>query len=242
MFTNTYTETRRSFDSGLRLYFLAVYNYIALALAITGVFAYASLNFAPLARIIYQMSPGGQIFGLSGIGYLCMFAPVLLSFYLFASVANMELRKAQTLFLGYSGLMGISLSSLGLMYTGTSLVKTFFICSSAFAGMSIYGYSTNKDLTSMGSFVTMGLIGIVITSVINLFMQSSAIYFATSFLGIFIFMGLIAWDTQKLKVIYYQTGGGEQGQKMAVLGALTLYLDFINLFIYMLRFFGSRRD
>jgi FtsH-binding integral membrane protein len=242
MFTNTYTDTRKGFDEGLRQYFLSVYNYVALALAVTGLAAFASLNFEPLTNLIYIIGPGKQLMGVTAIGWLVNFSPLFLSLYFFMGFANMDLKRAQTIFWIYSAVMGISLSYLGLMYTGQSIVKTFFICASSFAGMSIYGYSTNKDLTSMGSFMVMGLIGIIVASLINLFLQSSAIYYATSFLGIFIFMGLIAWDTQKLKVIYYQAGGGEIGQKMAIAGALTLYMDFINLFIYMLRFFGDRRN
>ena len=137
--------------------------------------------------------------------------------------------------------MGVSLSYLGLIYTGQSLARTFFICSSVFGVMSLYGYSTKKDLTSMGSFLVMGLIGLIVVSLINIFLQSAAVEFATSLIGVAIFMGLIAWDTQKLKTMYYNSGGGEMGQKMAIMGAFSLYLDFINLFLYLLRFFGDRR-
>jgi len=242
MFSNTYTDTRKGFDEGLRQYFLSVYNYVALALAVTGLAAFASLNFEPLMNLIYIVGPGKQLMGVTGFGWLVNFAPLFLSLYFFMGFANMDLPKAQMVFWIYAATMGISLSYLGLIYTGQSIVKTFFICASSFAGMSIYGYSTKKDLTSMGSFMVLGLIGIIIASLINMFLQSSAIYYATSFLGIFIFMGLIAWDTQKLKVIYYQAGGGLMGQKMAIAAALTLYMDFINLFIYMLRFFGDRRN
>jgi len=242
MFTETYTSARKSVDEGLRQYFLLIYNYIALALAITGFAAFASLNFEPLVNLLYVVGPNKELLGITGFGWLVNFSPLIMSLFFFNGIANMELKKTQMLFCIYAGLMGISLSYLGLLYTGQSIVKTFFVCAASFAGMSIYGYSTNKDLTSMGSFMVMGLVGIIIASLINIFMQSSAVYFATSLLGIFIFMGLIAWDTQKLKVIYYQAGGGEYGQKMAVLGALTLYMDIINLFVYMLRFFGDRRN
>ena len=137
--------------------------------------------------------------------------------------------------------MGMSLSSLGFIYTGQSLVRTFFICSTVFGAMSLYGYTTKKDLTSMGSFLVMGLIGLLVVSLINMFLQSSAVNFATSLIGVGIFMGLIAWDTQKLKSMYYAAGGGEMGQRAAIMGAFSLYLDFINLFLHMLRFFGDRR-
>jgi FtsH-binding integral membrane protein len=243
MFTNTYVDNNKKiFDNGLRQYFLSVYNYIALALGITGVAAFASLNFEPLMRLLYNVSPSNQLIGLTGFGWMVNFSPLLLAMFFMGGFRNMEVKQAQTMFLAYATLMGMSLSYLGLIYTGQSIVKTFFICSASFAGMSIYGYSTDKDLTSMGSFMMMGLIGIVIASLINIFLQSSAIYFATSFLGIFIFLGLIAYDTQKLKYFYYQAGGGEEGQKMAVLGALMLYMDLINLFIHTLRFFGDKKD
>lgn len=242
MFTNTYSETRKGFDQGLRQYFLSVYNYVALALAVTGIAAYAALNFEPLRNMLYIVGEGGQFMGVTPFGWLVNFSPLFLSLFFFMGFANMDLKRAQNIFWIYSATMGISLSYLGLIYTGESLVKTFFICSASFAGMSMYGYSTKKDLTSFGSFLVIGLIGILIASVINIFLQSSAVYFATSFIGIFIFLGLIAWDTQKIKMFYYQAGGGEQGQKMAVLAALSLYMDFINLFIYMLRFFGDRRN
>lgn len=242
MFSNTYTNTTKSFDAGLRQYFLAVYNYIAVALAITGISAFLAVNFQPLTKLLYIISPSGQFLGTTGFGTLVSFAPIGFALYFFMGFANMDLKKAQTAFWGYAAIMGLSLSYLGIVYTGVSLARTFFVCAASFGAMSIYGYSTNKDLTSMGSFLVTGLIGIMVASLINIFMQSSAIYFASSLIGIFIFLGLIAWDTQKLKVIYYQAGGGEQGQKMAILGALSLYMDLINLFLYMLRFLGDRRN
>ena len=148
--------------------------------------------------------------------------------------------NAQTLFWVFATLMGMSLSSLGFMYTGASITKTFFICSGMFGGMSLYGYSTEKDLTSMGSFLYMGLIGLIIASLVNLMLQSPAVEFALSFIGVGIFTGLIAYDTQKLKALYYQ--GADTNSKIGIMAAFTLYLDFINLFIYLLRFFGVRRN
>ena len=140
----------------------------------------------------------------------------------------------------YAVLMGMSLSSLGLIYTGTSIVRTFFICSSMFGAMSIYGYSTKKDLTAMGSFMFMGLIGILICSVVNIFLQSAALEFALSIIGVIVFTGLIAYDTQKLKALYY--AGGNNNEKLGLMGAFILYLDFINLFVFLLRFMGSKRN
>ena len=136
--------------------------------------------------------------------------------------------------------MGMSLSSLSFMYTGASIAKTFFICSSMFGGMSLYGYSTEKDITSMGSFLYMGLIGLIIASLVNILLQSPAVEFAVSFIGVGIFTELIAYDTQKLKVLYYQ--GADTNSKISIMAAFTLYLDFINLFIYLLRFVGVKRN
>lgn len=214
---------------------------MAIGLLVTGVFAFSTLNFPPLASLMFNIGPNGEFMGTSGLGMLISFAPLGIAIYFFMGLGRMSVNTAQTLFWVYAAVMGMSLSYLGLVYTGQSLARTFFICASVFGAMSLYGYSTKSDLTSMGSFLIMGLIGLIVVSLVNIFLRSPAIDFATSFIGIAIFMGLTAWDTQKLKTIYYSSGGGEMGQKMAVMGAFTLYLDFINLFLYMLRFFGDRK-
>lgn len=240
-YTKSFAQDRGSFDEGLRNYILKIYSFMAMGLLITGVVAFATLNFLPLAELMFNIGPNGEFVGTSGLGMVISFAPLGIALYFFMGFGRMSINAAQTLFWVYAGLMGMSLSYLGLIYTGQSLARTFLICSSVFGAMSLYGYTTKKDLTSMGSFLIMGLIGIIVVSLVNIFLQSSAINFATSFLGIAIFMGLTAWDTQKLKAMYFSYGGGEVGQKMAILGAFTLYLDFINLFLYMLRFFGDRK-
>ena len=232
---------QKGYDEGLRSYMLKIYNYMAVALVVTGIAAFATLNFAPLRDLMFQVNSHGQ-YGSTGLGMIITLAPIGIALYFFTGMSKMSVKTAQTLFWVYAALTGMSLSYLGIMYTGESIARTFFICASVFGAMSIYGYSIQRDLTSIGSFMTMGLIGLIAASVINLFLQSSAINFATSLIGIVIFMGLIAWDTQKLKNIYYTSGGGEMGEKMSIVGAFTLYLDFINLFLYMLRFFGNRRD
>lgn len=232
---------RKEFDEGLRNYMLKVYNYMALAILITGVMAWGTLNFAPLTMLMYQVGPGGEVIGQSTLGMIFTFAPLGIAIFFFMGIGRMSVSTAMTLFWVYAGMMGMSLSHLGIVYTGQSIAKTFFISSSVFAAMSIYGYTTKRDLTSIGSFLVMGLIGLIIVSIVNMFLGSPAIEYATSFIGVGIFMGLTAWDTQKMKTIYYQTGGGEMGQKMAIVGAFTLYLDFINLFLYLLRFFGDRK-
>lgn len=240
-YTKAFSESKRGFDAGLREYMLSIYNYMALALVVTAVAAYATLSFEPLTRLMFQFGPAGQFMGSTGFGTLIMFAPLGIVLYFFWGAGKMKLETAKTMLWAYSALTGMSLASLAFVYTGESIARTFFVCSGTFAAMSIYGYTTKRDLTSMGSFLVMGLIGLILASVVNIFMQSSAIYFITSIVGIGIFMGLIAWDTQKLKDIYFRVGGGEQGKKMAVLGAFSLYLDFINLFIYLLRFMGVRK-
>jgi FtsH-binding integral membrane protein len=240
-YTKSFVKDKGSFDEGLRNYMLKIYNFMAIGLLVTGVFAFSTLNFPPLASLMFNIGPNGEFMGTSGFGMLISFAPLGIAIYFFIGLGRMSVNTAQTLFWVYAAVMGMSLSYLGLVYTGQSLARTFFICASVFGAMSLYGYSTKSDLTSMGSFLIMGLIGLIVVSLVNIFLRSPAIDFATSFIGIAIFMGLTAWDTQKLKTIYYSSGGGEMGQKMAVMGAFTLYLDFINLFLYMLRFFGDRK-
>ena len=234
------TSNRKVYDEGLRSYMLKMYNLMAAALILTGLSATAVMTIEPLTELMFNLNSGRM--SLTGFGMLISFSPVLIAMYFFWGYGSLSLEKSQTLFWVYSILTGMSLSGLGLVYTGDSIAKTFFITSSVFAGMSIYGYSTKKDLTSFGSFLVMGVMGIIIASLANLFFQSQAIHFALSVMGVLIFTGMIAWDTQRLKSYYYQVGGGVEGQKMAIMGAFTLYLDFINLFLYMLRFVGERRD
>lgn len=240
-YTKSFVKDKGSFDEGLRNYILKIYNFMAMGLVVTGVFAFLTLNVPPLAGLMFNIGPNGELISTSGLGMLISFAPLGIAIYFFMGLGRMSVNTAQTLFWVYAVAMGMSLSYLGLVYTGQSLARTFFICASVFGAMSLYGYTTKTDLTSMGSFLIMGLIGIIVVSLVNIFLRSPAVDFATSFIGIAIFMGLTAWDTQKLKTIYYNSGGGEMGQKMAVLGAFTLYLDFINLFLYLLRFFGDRK-
>lgn len=242
-YTKAFTkEEVVGFDAGLREYMVKIYRYMAMALMVTAAAGFAVVNFEPLTRLMFNFSSMGQITGYSGFGFLVMLAPLFLGFYFFGNVARLDVSKSQMLLWVYSALTGMSLSTLSFVYTGESIVRVFLICSSTFAAMSIYGYSTKRDLTAMGSFLMMGVFGLIITSLINMFIGSSMIYFMTSVLGLAIFIGLVAYDTQKLKSIYYASGGGEMGQRMAVYGAFNLYLDFINLFIYMIRLLGVRRN
>ena len=231
-------------DEGLRAYMLKVYNYMASGVLLTGVIA---LMFFKMAVVT---SDGGEIIGLtnfgnsiynSGLKWVIMLAPLAVVFYMSFGIAKMSAAKAQTTFWVFAALMGASLSSIFLMYTGASITRVFFITAGTFGAMSIYGYTTKKDLTKLGSFLMMGLFGIIIASVVNIFMKSTMMYFVISILGVLIFVGLTAYDTQKIKNMYMASDSGELMGKKAVMGALTLYLDFINLFIMLLRLFGQRR-
>ena len=170
-----------------------------------------------------------------------MLAPLGVVLYMSFGIAKMSVSKAQPVFWIFAALMGISLSSIFVIYTETSITRVFFITAGTFGAMSIYGYTTKRDLTKFGSFLMMGLIGIIIASIVNIFMKSGMMYFVISVLGVLIFVGLTAYDTQKIKNMYLASDGSEMSGKKAVMGALTLYLDFINLFIMLLRLFGQRR-
>ena len=244
IFSQTFSDGRRNIDVGLREYMLKVYQLMSLALILSGICAFAVVSFEPLQMMLFKITPSGRLLGLNPMGWVVSLAPLGIGLFFFMGLQNMSTQTAQLLFWVYAAVTGMSLSSFAFIYTAHSVVKTFFITASVFGAMSIYGATTKRDLTSLGSFMAMGLVGVIIASLINVFMHSSALEFAISFISIFIFMGLIAFDTQKLKDCYYTFGSsGEVGYKVALMGAFTLYLDFVNLFIYMMRFFGvARRD
>jgi FtsH-binding integral membrane protein len=229
-----------AYDKGLRTYMLRIYNYMASALALTGIVALLAANSEAFVSALYSMQDG-RIVGMSGFGWLVAFAPLGMVLWLSFGVHRMSTTMAQGIFWAYAGLMGLSLSSIFLMYTGESIARTFFVTAGTFGAMSLYGYTTKRDLTGFGSFLIMGLIGLLVASIVNIFLQSSGLSFATSVLGVLIFVGLTAYDTQKLKDMYYQIGTGEGLAKASIMGALNLYIDFINIFIHLLRFMGERR-
>jgi FtsH-binding integral membrane protein len=239
----TYEQTRAvERDAGLRAYMLRIYNYMASALALTGIVALFAANSPFFLSLLYQVNEAGLPVGISGFGWLVMFAPIGLVLWLSIGIERMSMFTAQALFWGYAGLLGLSLSSIFLTYTGESIARTFFVTAGTFGAMSLYGYTTKRDLTGMGSFLMMGLIGLLVASLVNIFLKSSGLAFATSVIGVLIFVGLTAWDTQKLKGMYYQVGGNAQAlAKVSIMGALSLYMDFINIFMYLLRFMGERR-
>ncbi len=231
-------------DEGLRAYMLKVYNYMATGILLTGIIALLTFKMSVVtdsSGSIVGLTQMGNAIYMSGLKWLVMLAPLGIVFYMSFGINKMSAAKAQTTFWIFAALMGLSLSSILLVYTGMSITRVFFICSATFGAMSIYGYTTKRDLTKLGSFLMMGLIGIIIASIVNIFMKSSMMYFVISILGVLIFVGLTAYDTQKIKNMYSASDTGELIGKKAVMGALTLYLDFINLFIMLLRLFGQRR-
>ena len=241
-FTKTTDQT--VIDEGLRAYMLKVYNYMTTGLLLTGLVAYffgkASIVTNELGQIIGITSIGAMLFG-SPLKWVVMLAPLGFVFYLSARINKMSVSSAQITFWIFSAIMGLSLASIFIVYTQASIARVFFISSGTFAAMSLYGYTTKKDLTKLGGFLFMGLIGIIIASLVNLFFQSSALHFAISVIGVLVFVGLTAYDTQSIKNMYYAGDSESVGGKKALMGALRLYLDFINLFILLLQLFGQRR-
>ena len=218
-------------DQGLRAYMLKVYNYMASGLVLTGVVAMATSQSEGLMQAIYG-TPLHWVVMLAPFGFI-----MALSF----GLNKMSTSTVQALFWAFAGVMGLSLSYIFLAYTGASIARVFFITAGTFAGMSLYGYTTKRDLTGFGSFLMMGLIGLLIAMVVNIFLQSTMMHFIISAAGVLIFVGLTAYDTQKIKAIYSAQDAASTMTKKAIMGALTLYLDFINLFIMLLRLFGERR-
>jgi len=218
-------------DVGLRNYMLRVYNYMAGGLAITGIVAYVAA-----ASGFFQAIVGTPIY------WVVVFAPLGLVLLLSFRIQHMSLGAAQATFWAYAALVGLSLSGLFLVYTGASIAQVFFITAATFLAMSLYGYTTRSDLSRFGAFLFMGLIGIVIASLVNIFFASPAVQFAISVIGVVVFTGLTAWDTQQIKEMYWEGDGSVVAGKKAIMGALRLYLDFINLFLMLMQLMGNRRD
>ena len=219
-------------DVGLREYMLRVYNYMASGLALTGIVAFAFAQYL-FANPALAHSP---------VMFLIMLAPLGLVMWLSFGLNRMQASTAQLLFWLYAGVMGLSLASVFLVFTGVSIARVFFITAGTFGAMSLYGYTTRRDLSQFGSFLFMGLIGIIIAGLVNIFIGSSALQFAISVIGVIVFTGLTAWDTQQIKEMYYEGDDYEMGSKKAIMGALRLYLDFINLFMMLIQLLGVRRD
>jgi FtsH-binding integral membrane protein len=232
-------------DAGLRAHMLRVYNYMVGALTLTGLVAYVVANTPALLNLFFHQvvtANGGVGISPTILGYVVMFAPLALVFFLSFRIMQMSQAAAQATFWTYAALTGASLASILIVYTGASVATTFFVTAATFGAMSLWGYTTKRDLTGMGNFLFMGLIGILLASVVNMFFHNGAVNFVISVLGVVIFTGLTAWDTQKIKNTYYQLGGDVAvAGKAAIMGALALYLDFLNIFLFLLRFMGNRR-
>lgn len=252
----TYARTDAAVDEGLRAYMLRVYNYMAAGVALTGLVAYAIFTYAvtndpalaaqaggrmvALHRGMY-LTPLGQTLFATPLMYVLIFAPLAFVFFLSWRIYSMSVGAAQIAFWLFAAVMGASLSTIFLRYTATSITQVFFVTAAAFGGLSLWGYTTKRDLSGWGSFLVMGVIGIVIAALVNLFLQSSALQFAISVIGVLVFAGLTAYDTQRIKDGYYEVMGDAAAMtKGAIMGALSLYLDFINMFTALLSLFGNR--
>jgi uncharacterized protein len=231
-------------DAGLRAYMLRVYNYMAVGVALTGVVAWFTFNAAVVTN------EAGRIVGLTSFGQAIFSGPLTIVlflgtlgivFFMSFRINRLSVSTASLLFLVYAALLGVMLSSVFLAYTGASVTRTFFISAASFGALSLYGYTTQRDLSPIGSFMIMGLFGLILASLVNMFLKSSGLDFAISAIGVVIFAGLTAWDTQRIKEMYSVNDDGTGAGRKAVMGALALYLDFINLFLFMLRFLGDRR-
>ncbi|MEO1694768.1 MAG: Bax inhibitor-1/YccA family protein [Pseudomonadota bacterium] len=221
-------------DQGLRSHMLGIYNYMAGGVALTGVVAFATSMLAKSDPAI------AQLLYASPLKWVLMLAPLGFVFFLGFRIHKMSVATAQITFWAYAALMGVSLSSIFLVFAGQSIAQVFFVTAAAFAALSVFGYTTSKDLSGWGSFLFMGLIGIIIAAVVNLFLQSSALMFAINVIGVLVFAGLTAYDTQRLKDEYYHVqGNAELMAKSSIMGALSLYLNFVNMFMMLLQLFGS---
>ena len=234
----TQTGTQVQIDQGLRSYMLKVYNYMGAGLAITGVAAYGTFHAAGDAA--GSLTPFGQAIFASPLRWVLIFAPLALVMLLSFRINRMSVSAAQLTFWAYAALIGVSFASLGLIYTAGSIAQVFFITAGTFGALSLYGYTTKRDLAGFGSFLFMGLMGLIIASLVNLYFQNGMFSLVLSAMGVLIFTGLTAWDTQQIKEMYFEADDVAVMGRKAIMGALRLYLDFINLFLSLLRIFGNR--
>ncbi len=226
------TIDRAAYDEGLRQHMLRVYNIMGLGLVLTGVVAMVTASTPVLFNAIFG----------TPLQWVVMLAPLAFVMFISFKADSMSAAKTQTLFWAFAGVMGLSSAWIFQVYAGGSIARVFFITSALFGAMSLYGYTTKRDLSGMGSFLFMGLIGVIIASVVNIFLQSSALQFAVSIIGVLVFTGLTAYDTQRIKELYDEGANTESMSKLAVMGALSLYLSFINLFMLLLQFFGMQQQ
>ncbi len=238
-----FADRATAIDAGLRAYMIRVYNYMAAGVALTGVVAWLTYSAAVQTNAAGQLvltSFGRAIYG--GPLTIVLFLGTLgIVFFMSFRINRLQPSTALGLFMLYAGLLGLMLSSVFLAYTGASITRTFFISAASFGALSLYGYTTQRDLAPIGSFLIMGLFGLILAVIVNIFLKSSGLEFAISAIGVLIFAGLTAWDTQRIKEMYSVSDDGTIAGRKAVMGALALYLDFINLFLFLLRFMGDRR-
>ncbi|MDB5688678.1 MAG: inhibitor (BI)/YccA family protein [Sphingomonas bacterium] len=219
-----------AFDAGLRSYMLSVYNYMASGVLLTGIVAMLFANSGMAAQVL-----------TTPLRWIIMLAPLAFVMVLSFGINRLSTGTAQALFWAFAVAMGLSLSSIFLVYTGTSIAQTFFATAAAFGGLSLFGYTTKKDLSGLGTFLIMGVVGLLVAMLINIFLQSPVMQLVISGVGVLLFAGLTAYDTQKIKSVYSQVQGTEFVGKSVIMGALTLYLDFVNMFTFLLNFMGDRR-
>ena len=220
----------QAYDAGLRSYMLSVYNYMASGVLLTGIVAMLFASWSGMPAVLN-----------SPLRWVIMLAPLAFIMVLSFGITRLSTAAAQGLYWAFAVVMGLSLSSIFLVYTGTSIATTFFATAAAFAGLSLYGYTTKRDLSAFGTFLIMGVVGLLVASLINLFVQSSGFQLVISFVGVLLFAGLTAYDTQRIKGVYDQVAGTDFVGKAVVMGALSLYLDFVNMFTFLLQLMGDRR-
>jgi len=231
-----------SVDAGLRSFMLGVYNKVALGLIVSAVLAYITGQVEPVQQLLYRVTTDGRLVGFQPLGYVVAFGPLALMLFGMFGLRNATPRSSGIYYWAIVAMIGASLGAITLVYTGASIFQTFLITATAFGGLSLFGYTTKKDLTAMGSFLLIGVIGLIVASLVNIFLQSSMMSFIISVVGVLVFAGLIAFDTQRLKMTYYELGGDRAAMGVATnFGALSLYINFINLFQFLLQLFGDRR-
>jgi FtsH-binding integral membrane protein len=242
-----YADRAVAYDAGLRAHMIRVYNYMASAVGLTGVVAYLTFQMVGGDSITVA---SGKIVGLTPLGqflfggpfmWVLMLAPLAMVLVLSFGIQRLAAGTALLLFYVYAGILGVSLATIFIVYTANSIANVFFISAAAFGALSLYGYTTKRDLSPIGSFLIMGLFGVIIASLVNIWLKSDAMSFIISIVGVLVFAGLTAWDTQKIKEMYSASDDAQSAGRKAVMGALSLYLDFINLFLMLLRLFGGRR-
>jgi len=230
-----------TFDVGLRAHMIRVYNYMASGLALSGIVAFGLFSSAELAGLFFHVQ-AGRVVGLNVLGWVAILAPLGLLLLVSFRAASMSVGAVQAVYWAVTALMGVSLSLLLFRYTGASVARTFFVTAAAFGALSLYGYTTKRDLTAMGKFLFMGVIGLILAGLVNMIWPSGTMSFIISAAGVLIFSGLIAYDTQKIKEQYSEAWGTDMVEKIAIFGALSLYLDFVNLFQFLMSFMGQERE